>query len=86
MCCVDVMIRWSNRKEVIISTTILQVCAMLQLRSGLLFVMIMTMVMVTVNNEKERKLISHHHHLDNKTISDGGINVDFWIIKVNTSN
>ena len=65
-------------------TTILR--AMLQLRSGLLFVMIMTMVMVTVNNEKERKLISHHHHHDNKTISDGGITVDFWIIKVHTSN
>ena len=58
------MLRWSNRKEVIIS-----MCAMWQLRSGLLFVMIMTMV--TVNNEMResssvimtttyKSLVPHH--------------------------
>ena len=28
----------------------------------------------------------HNYNLDNKTISDGGITVDFWFIKVHTSN
>ena len=27
-----------------------------------------------------------YHYYDNKTISDGGITVDFWFIKVHTSN
>ena len=28
----------------------------------------------------------HPYRPENKTISDGGITVDFWIIKVHTSN
>ena len=63
---VGVMMRWSNREEVIISITILQMCATLQLCSPLLFVVIMTIVVV--NNEKKRKLISHHHHYHDNNI------------------
>ena len=57
---VGVMIKWSNKEKVIISTTILQMCATLQLCSALLFVVTMTMVMV--NNKKELNLSLHHHN------------------------
>ena len=43
----------------------------------------------SVKSESESSLMSPRQLLtgkENKTISDGGITVDFWIIKVHTSN
>ena len=46
---------------------------------------ILTMFTTIMKIMMKMTIINGHTH-PNKTISDGGITVDFWIIKVHTSN